>query len=794
MKKINLKLWRDIGNQKWQFVALTLIILLGVTSYSAMIGMIDDVQQSIERTLDELRFHDFAVSLEGVGSERLVQKVAALDNVAAVNGRLVVDTGLYVSEDNQAHARLVGMPTGEQPPVNQVHIRDGRYLEEGDGAVAVLEHHFADHYGYGPGTVLHPIVGGETIDVEVVGVGVSPEYLMAVPSSENPMPVPGGFAVLFVPQAELQSLFGAAGAINELDVLLENGDSQSVERAIDQVKEVVGAEAVVRSTVRWEDNPSYNLLTLDLEGGREMMGIVPSMFLTVAALSIYVFLSRMVQAQRPQIGVFKALGYSRWAVMRHYLFFAGIVAVVGSAVGFALSYPLGMALSRAYAAQFGLPFVVAEFHLTAGVQAIGISLVFCLLAGFFPAWTSARMAPAQAFRFDPSIALVTGSVPLLERLLSPLVHLRTGTKIALRNIFRNRRRTLTTALGFIFAFVILLACWSLFDALDYMLEVQFRQTDRWDVHATFLEPQSAALLDQVSGWSGVETVEAVVEFPVTLQSETAREDAFLTALDPATILHGFRLPRGKTAAGALSAGKVLISAQLAQKLDVQTGDRVTVETVFGTVPLVADTGNEEVMSQGVYVGLPWVRQMAGSQDLFNGLLLEVDPAEQHEVRRALYELPGIASVVLKDDVLAGWEDLMGLYYVMMGSFLLFALIISGAVVLNTMTVNVLERTREIATMRALGQPRRRLTRMITLENVIVGLLSAVPGLAIGAGATWYLFGVFMAGADFYMPFYISPRSYLFVTGLIFLTALLSQIPAVRRVNRMDLAAATKVMT
>ena len=62
MKKINLKLWRDIARQKWQFTALILIILLGVLSYGGMMGMIDDVEESLDRTLNELRFQDFVVT------------------------------------------------------------------------------------------------------------------------------------------------------------------------------------------------------------------------------------------------------------------------------------------------------------------------------------------------------------------------------------------------------------------------------------------------------------------------------------------------------------------------------------------------------------------------------------------------------------------------------------------------------------------------------------------------------------------------------------------------------------
>jgi putative ABC transport system permease protein len=794
MKKISLKLGRDIRQQKWQFTALVVVIFLGVLSYGGMMGMIDDVEASLDNTLDALHFQDFVVTLEGTAPESVVQDVAGVANVQAVTGRLVMDVGLDISEDNQARARLVGMPTAAQPPVNQLYVQEGCYLQEGDGLVAVLDHHLAEYYGYGPGTVLHPIVNGERLDVEIVGVAVSPEYLMAVASAENMLPLPSGFAVLFMPQAEVQRLFGAEGTINELNVLLENRSPDDVDRAIAQVEEALYG-APVRSVVKRADNPSYSLLRLDLEGGREMMGMVPTMFLVIAAMSIYVLLNRMVQAQRPQIGVLKALGYSRWAVMRYYLLYSGLIAVIGSILGFALSYPVGQAFARAYAAEFGLPFVTARFHLAAGLEAIGITLVVALLAGSFPAWASARTAPAQAMRFDPSVALVRGSVPWLERALGLVFHLRTGTKIALRNLFRNRRRTLTTVLGFVFAFIVLLTCWAMFDGMDHMMEVQFQQTDRWDLQAIFSQPQPYALVEQIRGWAGVRAAEPVIEFPVTIESGSESHDAFLVALAPDSVLHGFRLPKGKTPSEVLVPGRALLSPSVSENWGIETGDQVTLQTPLGDQQVTVDTSNAEVMSPGVYVSLDWVQgKLPGSQDLLNGLWLQVDQAHQKDVRRMLYHLPGVASVDLKEEIAAGWQSLMGLYYVMMGMFLVFALVIAAAVIFNTMTVNVLEREREIATMRALGQSRGGLQRMITVENLLVGLLALVPGLATGVASTYSLFQVFSASADFYLPFYIAPLTYGIVTLLIFGTALLSQIPAMRRANRMNLAEATKVMT
>jgi putative ABC transport system permease protein len=793
MKKLQLKVWRDIVRQRWQFLALVLIILLGVASYGSMMGMISDVIQSIERTLEELRFQDFVVTFDGPVPENVVEKIAGLDNVQAVTGRLVIDTGLHVSEDNQAHARLIGMPVGVQPAVNQVYVKQGDYLQPGEGWGAVLDHHFAEAYGYEPGSVLHPIVEGRQVEIQVVGIGISPEYLMAVAAEENPMPDPSGFAVLFVPQEDLTRRFDVSGQISELNVRLADNAPENVEAAIAQVKQALSG-VTIRSVTERADNPSYNLLMADLEGGQEMMSAVPSMFLTVAAMSIYVFLSRMVQAQRTQVGVAKALGYGRWALLRHYLLFSAVVAVVGSVLGFLLSYPIGLGFSKAYAAEFGLPFVVAEFHWDSAAEAILITLFFCLLAGFFPAWSSARMAPAQAIRFDPSIALVKGSVPLVERVLAPIVQLRTGTKVALRNIFRSRRRTLTTVLGFIFAFVVLLACWALFDGLGNMLAVQFEETELWDVRATFSRPQMAAVLDKVSRWPGVEVVEPVIELPVTLESATTSEEVLMVAIDPGTSLHGFRLPKGKAPVELLLPEHVLISPELAKDLGVESGDEIAAQTLLGSQQLIVEAYTQEVMNFNAYVSLSWVwEEEAGGQEFFTGLLLQVDEDHEREIRRLLYELPSVASVNLKQDIIAGWRSLMGLYYVMMGAFLLFALGIAGAVIFNTMTVNVLERQREIATMRTLGQSRRRLRNMITLENVLIGLLSLVPGLGIGYGVTYYLFQVFAETVDFYFPLHIAPTSYLIVTVLIFVTALLSQIPAVRRVNRLDLAEATKVL-
>ena len=117
---------------------------------------------------------------------------------------------------------------------------------------------------------------------------------------------------------------------------------------------------------------------------------------------------------------------------------------------------------------------------------------------------------------------------------------------------------------------------------------------------------------------------------------------------------------------------------------------------------------------------------------------------------------------------------------------------AGAIVFNTVTVNVLERQRELATMRTLGQTRGRLALMMVLENVLVGAGALVPGFLLGTAVAYYVTHSFSSDV-LTMTLWIAPSSYAAVGSSVLLIVALSVLPAIRRVNRMDLAEVTKVL-
>jgi len=156
-------------------------------------------------------------------------------------------------------------------------------------------------------------------------------------------------------------------------------------------------------------------------------------------------------------------------------------------------------------------------------------------------------------------------------------------------------------------------------------------------------------------------------------------------------------------------------------------------------------------------------------------------------------LPGAGIVQLRSDARADIEQLVGLFFAFAGIMFVLALTMAFALLFNTMTVNVLERQRELATMRALGASRRQLGGQLALEGFITWLLALLPGMLLG-----YLLAVQVGKAFsselFNFPIVINPRTYAITAIGILLTMIVASWPAFRRISRMNLAEATKILT
>ncbi len=159
------------------------------------------------------------------------------------------------------------------------------------------------------------------------------------------------------------------------------------------------------------DQPGYEALRSELDQNRVMALWMPLLVLAISSMSLFIALSRLVTAQRGEIGLAKALGYTDGQTLIHYLSFALIIAAGGSILGVGLGLLGARGVAATYTSFLGLPFL--ENGLYPGVLAIavGVAVVSCIAAAIVPALNSARLAPAIAMHSDPNQSLAGRTHP-----------------------------------------------------------------------------------------------------------------------------------------------------------------------------------------------------------------------------------------------------------------------------------------------------------------------------------------------------------------------------------------------
>jgi len=779
------KTLRDMKAAWAQSLALAVIVALGIAGLVSMAGAYRDLSTSYNHAYDVLHFADVTFSVQEV-PEKIVATIARLDGVQATTGRLIVDTGFELPSGEPIRARFIGLPPTHQPAVNSLYLREGRYLRPGDSNAVLLESHFAGYYHLHPGDTVTPIVNGKPVAMKIVGVASSPEYLVVSRSQQDVLPSPRTFAVLFVSLSQVQKMFGVAGKVNDIAVLIKPGADRKA--VIASVQKVL-APYHVTATILREHQPSNEALNLDLEGFKETAFLIPGLVFFIAAMAVYIMLSRTVRAQQPQIGLMKALGYDDLSVTLHYLAFALSIGVVGSVLGIAAGQPLATAITKVYAGTLGIPLVQTRIYLDLWAEGILLMFVFLVIGGLGPARTSAKMAPAIAMRFDPSTALVKGRVSLLEK----AIRLPFWIRLPVRDVFRVRRRSLSTALGVIFSMILVVLGMAFMDSMGALLKAEFGEIERWDVSALFSMPQGNAVLQKVTKWDGVKKVEPYMEIPVTLRANGKAQSIILYAIKSDTKMHPLHLV-GKTRSHseALTGNKIVLTSYMAEKIGVKEGDSVEVATPFGGWRFEVGGLTKEYISAMAYISLATAQKLVGAP-LFNALYLKTDPGQTVEIKKELYHLPGTANVQIKAGLKKDWNQFMGLYNAFVGIIFVFAVVLAFALLFNTMTVSVLERRREYATMRAIGAGGGRLAWLISMESLLLWALTLVPGLFLGWLVSYYAMTTF--NSDLFV-FYLTirPMSYVISAVGILVVMFISSLPAIRQVNRLNLAEAIKVIT
>jgi putative ABC transport system permease protein len=779
------KLTRDIRRQWAPFAAVTLTVTLGVALFAASYDAYGNLRDSYANVFAVERFADLWVDGTGPRSAGAADALAAVEGVRATAVRTQADLPIRVGPD-KLRGRVVGIPVGAQPTVDRVTVLEGRY-PAASGQVAV-EHHLAGHFGLHPGSRVDILGVRGWRTVSVSAVVSSAEYLWPARSRQEPITTAEDFGVVFAPQGLVDAL--APDAAPQVQVLLTD------------VARGTGLLATVRSQARElgattttsrAEQPSNSLLQEDINGFSQLSFLFPLLFLTASGMATYVLLTRRVDAEREVIGMLLASGVSRRTVLSHYLGYGLAAGAAGAVLGVVIGEALARLVSRFYLQAIDLPASLGVLTVARpGTVALGLSfgLGAAALSALLPALGAAHLPPAEAMRgLQPP---TRAGRSLAEKLIPPLRRAPTTVRLVLRGVGRNRRRTAFTATGVVMSLLVVLTSWTMIDTMSALLSVQFDQVSRQDARVDLATPAGSAALDRIAAVPGVAEAEPLAQIPVTLESARGSYATALVAMPAGTDLHGFRLVGGGTTSlGSVPGGSILVGRAVQDLLGTGTSDTVTLVGPAGTRTSARIAGLlDEPLGTYAYAPLSAVDTLVGPVPAQSALLRLEHGADRDAVRRAVTALPDVAAYEDSQSLKQAFDRYTGLFYGFIGAMLALGAVMAFAIIFTTMSVTIVERSREVATLRTAGVRRRAIATLVAGENLLVTLLGVVPGLAVGVlGGRAFLSSY--SNDQFRLDLVVRPLTLVVSALALLVVAGFSQWPGLRAVTRLDLARAVR---
>jgi putative ABC transport system permease protein len=571
------KLLRELARAKGQTAAVLTVTGVGVLLFVASAAAYQDLRDSYARTQRELALAGLHVDVTRATPDD-VRRAAALPGVQEADARAVAELPAAIG-DHRVALRVLSLPDSGQPRLDRVLVLSGK-LPTGPSEI-LLEKHLAQHHHLAAGDSIAIASGGVRRSLTVSGVGESAEYLWVTRNENDIFPDPDAFGVAWMRRGSLRALAAAllpgspglpglaiaADDDSSNQLLLDPAAPSDDAAALSALKASLGPDAVLAATPAAK-LPGIRLLEMDVDGYKQMAAFFPIFFLGVAAFILASILARLVDAQRPIIGTFAALGVGRARLLGHYLAFALVLGGAGALLGALASIPLSPAMTRAYAEDLGIPFVASRMHWDLVAYGLVTALAVAFLAGLVPALHASGLPPAEAMR--PPRPSAGPLAKAARRLGGPL-----SLRLATRDLLGRPLRSLSTTVGVAAALVLVLATGGLLDSMATTLDAIFGGSRRYDVRVDLAAPEPLAAVQQrFSALAGVARLEGLVAAPASLSAGTHTAAALLQGLPAgSTLLRSLDLD-GQVVDPA--PGGVVLTRALARSLGVKPGDTVRV--------------------------------------------------------------------------------------------------------------------------------------------------------------------------------------------------------------------------
>lgn len=777
--------WRSLRAHKGRMLLSGLAVVLGVAFVVGTFVFTDTLKGTFDQ-LFSTEAPDVVVTqqLQGLGDrgtgsvvsvvpQTVVETIAGLRDTARATGDVQV-LGVAVLDPTGQPIGGGGPPQfggsfpefPDDPKLSQVTVVEGRAPTA--PREMVLDEQTAQKGGLKVGDTVTIVSQGPRIEAPLVGI-------IRVGSGGSG----GATWALFQRDYAQEQFIGSDGWTQ---VTAAGTFGVSPERLRDEVISEIGPGYAVLTGQEAQDRLAQQFA--------DALGFINTFLLVFAFIALFVGMfiilntfSMLVARRTRELALLRAIGASTAQISRSVTGEALILGLVSSAIGVGLGIGIAAGI-RALLDAVGIDLPAGELVIKPRTVILGLvaGTFVTVVAAYFPARRASRVPPVAAMRDDVALparglrvrgvvgalltalgagllawtvsdtevprrllvaglgafAVLVGVIvlaPVFSRALvgvvgAPVTRLGTVGQLAVRNAQRDRRRTAATASAILIGLTLVTAIGVLGASTTKSIDSLIDDVIAADmiVTPTSFVPFSTEVGDAVEAIPGVATISRVRQTPAIVDGG----QTVVTGVDPATI--GEAVTLGVDAA-TLGPGMIVLDAESAAAAGLAAGDQVTVDWGTSKQQLRLESVYEGSASFSGYVASLDTLAAAGLPQIDTAIYVILEPeADRGAVMAALNQVEkDFPTVTIQDqtELKESISDQIGQLLNLVYALLALSVVIAIVGVVNTLALSVLERTREIGLLRAVGTLRTQVRSMIRWESVVISFFGAVTGVALG---------------------------------------------------------------
>ncbi|MBO4326524.1 MAG: ABC transporter permease [Clostridia bacterium] len=594
---------------------------------------------------------------------------------------------------------------------------------------------------------------------------------------------------------EAKSKF-ASGTEEYNDGLIKLNDAKAqLEDSVKQLEELAEPEWYVYTRY---DNGGYEEFGQNAERIGNIAKVFPAFFIIVAALVSITGMSRLVSEERTQIGTMKALGYSGLKIFSKYLFYCLSATFLGCALGLSVGYKLFPAvILKAYSILYRIQVRDIPFLWSDAIIITAVSLAVAALTVLFSCLKAVTPVPAQLMR---PAAPASGKRVLMERIRFIWRRLSFFSKVTVRNAFRYKKRMIMTLIGIMGCTALMLCGFALRDSISDIVKKQFDDVMHFSAMAYsdgIDESGISEIKDIIRSYDGSGTVTAATQKSYAVSSKSGKtQNVYVVAPESSDKADRIIDTKSRTTGErfTIEPGKTLLTEKLARNLGVKAGDMITIS--------VSETKKADFTVSGVlenyiyhylFISPESYEEMTGEAPEYNMLYIrygDMDNSAEEHMAAEVVNTDHILTIILQSAIRTQFSKMMEALDAVVLVLILSAVLLAVVVLYNLASINIAERTREIATLEVLGFNDNEVSMYIFRESIILSIIGALLGL--GLGRILAVFVINTAEIDMVMfGRQIHIWSYLLAAGLTIVFSLIVNLIMNRLLKKISMVEALK---